>query len=59
MCGAYRTYGTGNNGVCNISSNSNSNSNSNAEVPMPRFTNGSKQVPQNPCDRLAQKNKKG
>ena len=37
-----RPYGTGNNDVCNISSNSNSisNSNSNAEVPMPRFTNG-------------------
>ena len=31
-------YGTGNNGVCCISSNSSSNSN--AEVPMPRFING-------------------
>ena len=39
--GVHRPYGTGNNGICNISSNSssNSNSNSNAEVPMPRFTN--------------------
>ena len=38
----HRLYGTGNNGVCNISSNSSSisNSNPNAEVPMPRFTNG-------------------
>ena len=58
MCGVYRTYGTGNNGVCNISSNSNSNSNSNAEVPVPRFTNCFKQVPQHPRDRLAQKTKK-
>ena len=35
--GVHRPYGTGNNGVCNISSNSNSisNSNSNAEVPIP------------------------
>ena len=32
--GVHRPYGTGNNGICNISSNSN------AEVPMPRFTNG-------------------
>ena len=33
-CGVYRPDGTGNNGVCNISSNSSSifNSNSNAEV---------------------------
>ena len=40
--GAHRLCGSGNNGVCSISSNSNSNSNcsSNAEVPMPRFTNG-------------------
>ena len=38
----HRPYGTGNNGICNISSNSNSisNSNSNVKVPMPRFTNG-------------------
>ena len=38
----HRPYGTGNNGVCNISSNSNSisNSNSNTEVPTPKFTNG-------------------
>ena len=36
--GVHRPYGTGNNGVCNVSSNSNSNSN--AEVPVPRFTNG-------------------
>ena len=36
--GVHRPYGTGDNEVCNISSNSNSNSN--AEVPMPRFTNG-------------------
>ena len=33
--GVHRSYGTGNNSVCNI----NSNSNSNAEAPMPRFTN--------------------
>ena len=58
MCGVYRTYGTGNNGICNISSNSNSNSNSNAEVPMPWFTNGFKQVPQHRRDILAQKTKK-
>ena len=36
----HRPYGTGNNGICNISSNSNSISNSNVKVPMPRFTNG-------------------
>ena len=36
--GVHRPYGTGNNGVCNISSNSSSNSN--AEVRMSRFTNG-------------------
>ena len=36
--GVHRPYGTGNNGVCSISSDSNSDSN--AEVPMPRFTNG-------------------
>ena len=42
MFGVHRPYGTGNNGVSNISSGSNSisNSNSNAVVPMPRFTNG-------------------
>ena len=34
MVGIHRPYGTGNNDVCNISSNSN------AEVPMPRFANG-------------------
>ena len=34
--GVHRPYGTGNNGVCNISSNSNSS----AEALMPRFTNG-------------------
>ena len=38
--GVHRPYGTGNDSVCNISSNSNSNSNSTAEVPMPRITNG-------------------
>ena len=38
--GIHMPYGTGNNDVCNISSNSISNSNSNAELPMPRFTNG-------------------
>ena len=36
--GVHRPSGTGNNGVCNISSNPNSNSN--AKVPMSRFTNG-------------------
>ena len=36
---ACRPYGTGNNGVCSISSNANSNSNFNAEIPMPGFTN--------------------
>ena len=37
----HRPYGTGNNGVCNVSSNSDSifSSCSKAEVPMPRFTN--------------------
>ena len=38
--GADRPCGSGNNGVCSISSNSSSNSNSNTEFPMPRFTNG-------------------
>ena len=44
--GVHKPYGTGNNGVCNISSGSNSisNSNSNAEVPMPRFTTGRKRA---------------
>ena len=36
--GVHRPCGTGNNGVCNISSNPNSSSN--AKVPMSRFTNG-------------------
>ena len=42
--GAHTPYGTGNNGVCNISSSSISNSNSNVVVPMPRLTNGRKSV---------------
>ena len=38
----HRLYGTGDNGVCNVSSNSSSisNSNSNGGIPVPRFTNG-------------------
>ena len=38
--GVHRSYGTVNNGVCNIISDSISNSNSKIEVPMPWFTNG-------------------
>ena len=40
--GVHRPNGTGNNGVCSISSNCNCNCNfiSNAEVPVLRFTNG-------------------
>ena len=40
--GVYRPDGTGNDGVCNISSNSNSisNTNFNAKISIPRFTNG-------------------
>ena len=38
--GVHKPYGTGNNGVCNISSNSNSN----AEVQLPSFTNGQLEV---------------
>ena len=36
----HRPYGSGDNDVCNISSNSSSNSYPNAKVPMPMFTNG-------------------
>ena len=36
--GIHGPYGSGDNGVCNISCNSNSNSN--VDVPMPRFTSG-------------------
>ena len=48
--GAHRSYRTGKNGVCCISSNSNSNPN--AKVPMPRFTNGRLFIASNICYHL-------